>query len=171
VLSRAGLVALGTVVIKTRQYVCSIAPLGRTLMLDTLRYADEVLPHEEFGVTTKGKTAQVSRQELQMAMQLVEQMRQPFKPQSFRDTYRDDLMKRIDQKIRAGETHELTEPTKEAEQRPTAKVVDLTALLRKSLEASRHGAAPESRATAGAKRSRSRAVRRRSGAGSQRSRA
>jgi DNA end-binding protein Ku len=177
VLTRAKLVAIGTVVIRTRQYVCALAPIGRTLMLDTLRYADEVLSPEEFAVSTKGKAAQVSKQELAMAMQLVEQMKQSFEPQAFRDSYRDDLMKRIEQKIRAGETHELTEATQEAEERPTAKVVDLTALLRKSLEANRQGVKPDSaKPTSGSgaargKRSRSRAARRRSASGTQRSRA
>jgi len=174
VLTRASVVAIGTVVIRTRQYVCSVAPVGRTLMLETLRYADEVVAPEEFGVSSKGKNAQVSKQELTMAMQLVEQMKQTWKPQAFRDSYREDLMKRIEQKIRAGETHELTEPTREKEERPTAKVVDLTALLKKSLDASRQGGgkASESRGPASpATRSRSRAVRRRSTARGQRSRA
>jgi DNA end-binding protein Ku len=172
VLTRANLVAIGTVVVRTRQYVCAVSPIGRTLMLDTLRYADEVLSPEEFGVSTKTRTAQVSKQELTMAMQLVEQMKRPWKPQAFRDSYRNDLMKRIEQKIRAGETHELTEATKEKEERPKAKVVDLTALLRKSLEANRQGAAPAAKsASPPAKHSRSRAVRRRSSTRAQRSRA
>ena len=173
VLTRAGAVAIGSVVIRTRQHVCAVSPLGRTLVLNTLRYADEVLSPEEFAEPAKGKTAQVSKQELEMAMQLVARMKRPWKPQTFHDSYRDDLMKRIEQKIQAGETHELTPASKAAAEQPTAKVVDLTALLRKSLEASaqRHAAGTIAKKSAPGKRARSRVVRRRSTARAQRSRA
>jgi DNA end-binding protein Ku len=62
-------------------------------------------------------------------------MSEKCKPEAFSDTYRDDLMKRIQQKVKAGQTHALTEPEEEAAERPTggAKVVDLMSLLEKSL--------------------------------------
>jgi DNA end-binding protein Ku len=163
VLTQAKVVAIGTVVIRTRQYVCALSPLGGTLVLNTLRYADEVLSPEEFADVPKGKIAKISRQELEMAMQLVARMKQPWKPQAFHDSYRDDLMKRIEQKVRAGETHELTPTSKTSAEPATAKVVDLTALLRKSLEAStQRGAATHEKKTAPGQRARSRVVRRRS---------
>ncbi len=45
-----------------------------------------------------------------MALKLVEEMSEKWKPEAFADTYRDDLMKRIEQKVKAGQTHTLTEP-------------------------------------------------------------
>ena len=45
-----------------------------------------------------------------MALKLVEEMSEKWKPEAFTDTYRDDLMKRIEQKVKAGQTHTLTEP-------------------------------------------------------------
>ena len=172
VLTRARTVAIGTVVIRTRQYVCAVSPLDRTLMLTTLRYADEVLAPAEVAKSPQGKAAQVSKPELDMAMQLVEQMKRPWKPETFHDSYRDDLLKRIEQKVQAGETHELTEATGEAKDRPTAKVVDLTALLRKSLEANSQARSVAGKKTAGQpKRARGRAPARRPTAGARRSRA
>ena len=70
-----------------------------------------------------------------MALKLVEEMSEKWKPEVFSDTYRDDLMKRIEQKVKAGQTHTLTEPEGETEERATGggKVVDLMSLLEKSL--------------------------------------
>jgi DNA end-binding protein Ku len=168
VLERAGVVAIGNVVIRTRQYVCCVAPVGKTLLLNTLRYSEEVLAPAEYAVeSSRGKTAP-TRQELDMALQLVAQMKQEWKPQAFRDSYRDDLMKRIQQKIRAGETHELTEKEATETPRASAKVVDLTALLKQSLEAKRKGAAAGERARP---KTRSSTARRRTTSRAQRSRA
>ena len=74
-----------------------------------------------------------------MALKLVEEMSEKWKPDAFTDTYRDDLMKRIEQKVKAGQTHTLTEPETETEERATGggKVVDLMSLLQRSLDAER----------------------------------
>ena len=70
-----------------------------------------------------------------MALKLVDEMSEKWKPEVFTDTYRDDLMKLIQQTVKAGQTHTLTEPEQEAAERPAggAKVVDLMSLLEKSL--------------------------------------
>jgi DNA end-binding protein Ku len=70
-----------------------------------------------------------------MALRLVEDMADEWKPGKFKDTYRDDLLKRIKAKVKAGQTEELTEPDKDAEKPPkSADVIDLMALLKKSVE-------------------------------------
>jgi DNA end-binding protein Ku len=76
-------------------------------------------------------------------------MTEKWKPEVFADTYRDDLLKRIEQKVKAGQTHTLTEPEEEAEARPTGggKVVDLMSLLEKSL-AQKGGSSAEGAARA-----------------------
>lgn len=142
VLEQSSLMAIGTVVIRTRQYVCAVFPMGSTLVLNTLRYADEILAPEAHAPEIRaGKAGQVSKQDLGMALKLVKDMRQPWDPTGYRDTYRDDLMKRIEQKIKAGETHALTQGSR-ASERPAggAQVLDLTSLLKRSLEARSQGA-------------------------------
>ena len=76
-----------------------------------------------------------------MAARLVEEMTAPWKPERYHDTYREDLMKRINEKIRRKQTHVLT-PREKApkEERQSAQVIDLMSVLKKSLE-SRGGAA------------------------------
>ncbi len=98
------------------------------------------------------KKANAARgRELEMALKLVEEMSENWKPEAFTDTYRDDLMKRIEQKVKAGQTHTLTEPEAEAAERATGggKVVDLMSLLRKEPRAERRrtsaDAAPDAR--------------------------
>jgi DNA end-binding protein Ku len=58
----------------------------------------------------------------------------PWKPDQFKDTYHEDLMKRIEEKVKRGETKELTEPEKEAGGRKKAEVIDLMELLKRSID-------------------------------------
>ena len=70
-----------------------------------------------------------------MARRLVEEMSGAWKPDAFKDTYRRDLMRRINEKVRKRQTHVLTPAAEtEEEARPSAKVIDLMAVLQKSLE-------------------------------------
>jgi DNA end-binding protein Ku len=61
-------------------------------------------------------------------------MADDWQPAKFKDTYREDLLKRIKEKVKAGQTEELTEPDPDA-QKPakSADVIDLMALLKKSV--------------------------------------
>jgi DNA end-binding protein Ku len=71
-----------------------------------------------------------------MARRLVEEMTGAWRPEQFKDTYRRDLMRRINEKIRKRQTHVLTPATEPEEERPTAEVIDLMAVLKRSLEKS-----------------------------------
>ena len=89
-------------------------------------------------------------------------MKQHWKPQAFRDSYRDDLMKRIQQKVKAGQTHTLTEPEGEVTERATGggKVVDLMSLLQRSLDQKGGARAADDTAARASKRKHSAARRR-----------
>jgi DNA end-binding protein Ku len=134
-LEKTRTVAIGLVVIRTRQHVCALMPLGDTLLLNTLRYADELLDAAEHAPATKTlEDARVSQREFGMAVKLVDDMRFEWDPAAFHDTYREDLLRRVDAKVEAGETKTLTPAAAKAGARRTAEVVDLTALLKRSLE-------------------------------------
>jgi DNA end-binding protein Ku len=79
--------------------------------------------------------AKVSRAEIAMARRLVEEMSSEWRPEAFKDSYRRDLMRRINEKVRKRQTHVLTPVEEPAEERPSAEVIDLMAVLRRSLEA------------------------------------
>ena len=89
------------------------------------RYAD---------IPEKVRHAKVSAKELDMALRLVDDMSDAWQPEKYRDTYHEDLRKRIEEKVRAGQTEQLTEPAKEAKTQQGGEVIDLMALLKKSVE-------------------------------------
>ena len=142
-LVKSGTVAIGLIVIRTRQYVCAVLPVGKTLVLNTLRYADEVLPPEPYApAITTLEQAKVSSREFGMAVKLVEDMRQEWQPEAYHDTYREDLLRRIEAKVQAGQTKTLTTAATAPAERRTAEVVDLGELLKRSLAQRGDKAAP-----------------------------
>ena len=117
-------------------------------MLLTLRFADEVLPASEYKTTAK-----VSAAELAMAKQLVQSMQGEFDATKFKDTYRADLRRRVQEKIRKKETHSLEVEEPPRGERPKAQVIDLMAALKASLAKSGR-AAPKTARTASRTRKR-----------------
>jgi DNA end-binding protein Ku len=131
-LKKAGKAGIATVVIRTKQYLAALIAQDELLILETLRYADELKEASE--LKDKLKDGKVTSKELDMAMRLVEDMSDEWKPEKYKDTYRHDLMKRIEEKVKAGETEEITEPEKERRPEKGAEVIDLMQLLKKSVE-------------------------------------
>jgi DNA end-binding protein Ku len=131
-----GKVAIAQVVIRTTQHLAAVVPVGRALMLNTMRYADQLRDPEKIGLPEAGlKAAGVTTKEVELAKRLVDDMAGHWKPAEFKDTYHQDLMHRINEKIKNGETKQLTEPDAAAPDRPhSAQVIDLAALLQQSLK-------------------------------------
>ena len=132
-------VAVATFVMHQRQHLCAISPQGSSLMLLTLRFADEVLP-----ATEQKSTVKISAAELAMAKQLVQSMEGEFIASKFKDTYRSDLKRRVQEKIRNKETHSLDVEEPAGDERPKAQVIDLMAALKASLDKSGRRAEPKS---------------------------
>jgi DNA end-binding protein Ku len=130
-LEASGKVAVATFVMHQRQHLCAISPRGASLMLLTLRFADELLPAAE-----RRSTPKISPAELAMAKRLIQSMEGQFTASKFKDTYRADLKRRIQEKIRNKETHALDAEEPEADNRPKAQVIDLMAALKASLKQS-----------------------------------
>lgn len=140
-------VAIGSFVIRGRQHFCAILAHERALLLNTLRFAEELMSADELELPRANtRAAKFSQQELAMARRLVDEMSGEWKPQAFKDTYRHDLMRRIKEKIRKRQTHVLTPLTEPGEERPTAEIIDLMAVLRKSLDKGRGRARPRRKA-------------------------
>jgi len=128
-------IAIAQVVIRTTQHLAAVVANGKALMLDTLRYPDELRSATGIELPAQGlKAAGVTPKEVELAKRLVEDMSGHWKPEDFKDTYHEDLMARIEEKIKQGETKEITKPGKEeGAQRRTAQVIDLADLLKQSL--------------------------------------
>lgn len=130
-------VAIGTFVNRSRQHFCAIAVRDRALMLNTLRFAEELVSPDDLDLpAATARSMGITRREIAMARRLVEEMTSAWRPERFKDTYRRDLMRRIREKIRKRQTHELTPAAEPEEGRPSAEVIDLMAVLKRSLDRS-----------------------------------
>ena len=136
VLERSGKVAIANVVIRTRQHIAMLYPRDNVLLLNTLRYQNELRSADDLDVPKDLKEAKVQPNEIKMAERLIEDMAIDWNPKQFHDTYRDDLMKMIEEKA-AGHVREA--PRKRAARE--AEVIDFAKLLEKSLAARKHGVA------------------------------
>jgi DNA end-binding protein Ku len=147
-LKRTGKAAVVQYVLRGKQYLAMVRPLGDALCLEQMRYADEVLPAEELAAagedvdtsvargkatrSAKGKArgaGALSDREVAMAEQLVGALASTFEPTQYRDEYRDCVMEMIQKK--AGGEVVASKPPPE---RPGTKAKDLTEALRASLE-------------------------------------
>lgn len=127
-LSTTRKLAVATFVMHQRQHLCAVSPSESSLTLLTLRFPDEIVPQSE----KQAPSARVTATELSMAKQLIQQMSGKFVPSHFKDTYRSDLRRRVQEKVRKKETHALDVEPPTAE-RPKAEVIDLMAALKASL--------------------------------------
>jgi len=128
-------VAIAQFVIRTTQHLTAVMPVGEALMLNTLRYAKELHQTADFDLPAAGtKAAGVSAKELELAKRLLDGMTEDWSAEKFKDTFHEDLMRRIEEKIRKGQTKEITEreDSGKTPQR-SAEIIDLAALLRSSL--------------------------------------
>ena len=135
-LATTGRIAVAQVVIRAVQHLAAVVPNGRALMLNTLRYSDQLRGTDALELPVEGiKGSGVTQKEIALAKRLVDDMTEHWKPKEFKDTYHEDLMRRIREKIKAGETSEITEPDSSKEDEPrSARIIDLAALLKQSLE-------------------------------------
>ncbi|MDQ3025546.1 MAG: Ku protein [Pseudomonadota bacterium] len=142
-LVRTGRVGLATVVIRTREHIAALYAVDNVLVLNTLRYANELRDPKDLDVPGDLKSAKVTPKELDMAERLVEDMAIDWDPAKYHDTYRDDLMKLIEEKA-AGKTRRAPKAKRAW---AGAEVIDFAALLERSLTAKR-SKAPAGKAVA-----------------------
>ena len=130
-MKRTGRVGIARVVISTRQHLAALVPAGDGLVLELLRWHDEV--RDTAGLPMPDKDTAVTDKEIRMAQQLVAELEDDFKPQAFHDEFRDKLQQLVDEKVKAGEGELITKPLEGEEIKGSADVIDLTELLRRSL--------------------------------------
>lgn len=131
-LRKSGKVGVATVVIRTRQHLCALACLDDAIVLNTLRFPSEILDTDGLDLPS-GRAADLKPKELAMALELVDGMAEPWRPQQYHDSYREDLLALIEKKVKAGKTHAITKPAREPRAPGASNVVDLVELLQRSL--------------------------------------
>jgi DNA end-binding protein Ku len=130
----SGKAAIGSFVMRGKEYLAAVRADHDVLVLDTLFFADEVRdPHQQ--ISNLPGQVNLSAQELSMAGQLIDAMSGPWEPSDYRDTYTD----RVNELIEAKKDKKELEPAAEA---PAAtNVVDLTQALQASLDAAKKNVA------------------------------
>lgn len=135
VLAESRLAGLAKVVIQTKQHLALLFACGPVLILNLLRWGDEVrdwgalnLPEQD------SKSAGLTDRELEMARQLVTDMTMPWEPEGFTDSFREQIMQLVQEKIDAGETTQVTQPESEETESAGARIYDLTEMLQRSLK-------------------------------------
>lgn len=124
-LSKSGKYGLGQLVIAGRERLCALKPYGSGMMLEAMRYSDEIRKADAYFEDIK--EARVTSEELQLAEQLIKQKTAKFNPSQYHDHYREALQELIDSKI------EHRAPKFEEEEKPRGKVINLMDALKKSL--------------------------------------
>ncbi len=143
VLRRTGKAGLGRVVVSSRQHLALVVPCGRGLVVNLLRWSDEVRDIDALDLPGDAAEVGLAERELQMGEQLVLGLTEAWQPDRFHDEFREKVEALIEAKRQAGD---ITQGAQAAEEMPQAsggaEVIDLTELLRKSLQGA-GGAAPK----------------------------
>jgi DNA end-binding protein Ku len=131
----AGVIGISRVVMHTKEHLAALVPMGPGLVLNTIRWANEIRPVDELKFPPEGRTAAgVKPAELKMATQLISDMTTTWDAESYQDRFVDAVQKLVKQKIAAGDTQVVTAIEASPEKTATSNVVDLTELLARSLK-------------------------------------
>lgn len=136
-LERMKKVGIAKVVIKTKQHLAVLLPYKNVLLLNLLRFHGELREPAEFYQSQDKSTKstqkyKISKNEINMAERLVENMSSKWNPSKYHDESHDMLKKWIDRKIAKGRS--VTPPMEEKQKRPKATVIDFMELLKKSIQ-------------------------------------
>jgi DNA end-binding protein Ku len=129
--------AIGTFVMRGKEYLAAIRADGDVLALHTLYFADEVRDPAELDNVPGKRAKGGSDKELDMATGLIESMSAPWEPERYRDSYQDRVRKLVEDKRKGREIVTESEPAE-----PTG-MSDLLEALQRSVEAARGGGAPK----------------------------
>jgi len=136
-MKKSGKVAIGKIVIRTKQHLGLIMVHEDYLILELLRFSHEILSSHDVDYFAGLKRAKFSAKELKMAQDLIEGMSEPWKPEQFKHTYNEDIKNIIHKKIKAGGVHSLEVENPRKIKSTNTNVVDLMPLLKQSLEANK----------------------------------
>jgi DNA end-binding protein Ku len=132
-----GKVAIARVVIRSKEALVAIRPMGDALGMATMIFSDEVLTPDRLDEVAEAAEIKTTKRELDIAKQLVGSLADDFEPDRYRDTYREEVLSLIERKAQGKEIAVQPEAEESAEPAP-----DLMSALKASLEAVRARNAP-----------------------------
>lgn len=132
-MKRTGKVGIARFVLRTKQYLAAVRPLGKALAVSTMLYGDEVVSQDDLD-GLPDEHARPGERELKMAEQLIGSLDAKFEIAKYKDDYREQVLALLEKKAE-GEEIVAAEP----EEAPRGKVVNLMEALQKSLAAAKKG--------------------------------
>jgi len=129
-LKKAKKIAIGQLSVRGREQLVSVKPCGKGLIMETLRYSDEVRKAQSYFSEIGG--GKPDAELLELAQTLIDKKTAPFRPEEFHDRYVDALHKLVEKKMKA-KGKKILEDVEEPDARRGANVIDLMAALKKSV--------------------------------------
>ena len=128
-MEETGRVAIARVVIRSKEALVAIRPMGDVLGMSTMLFADEVVDPDKVDELAAARDVDTTKRELDIAKQLIDSLAGPFEPDRYHDEYRDQVLNLVERKA-AGEEIAV-QPEAEEDDAP---VPDLMAALKASLD-------------------------------------
>jgi len=130
-MERTGKVGIAKIVMHNKEYLSALRVLDDRLCLETLHFSDEIVPADAAGSFEMKR--KVDERELKIAEQLIESLTVDFKPEKYKDEYREAVMQMIDKKAEGAEVSAVVDD----EEPKKARSDDLIATLQASLAKTR----------------------------------
>jgi len=150
-LKKSGKVGIAKVAIRQREYLAAVKPHGAALMMETMHFADEITDPDDLKLPPEN--SKIDSRQLKMAEQLINGLSDTFDPEQYQDTYREALLKVIDDKLKGKKTKPAA-----VHKTQSTKVVDIMDRLKESLKAVDTRKTTKTKAVAKKKASKSRAA-------------
>ena len=126
--------AIARVVIQTKQHLAALIPNGPMLVLYLLRWGDEIRSFDQLPLPEEGiKAAGLTDKEIKMGELLVADMTTDWNPEAYKDSFKEQILTLVEQKIKAGQTESVTPLEPQETTGQSATIYDLTELLQRSL--------------------------------------
>jgi DNA end-binding protein Ku len=139
-------VGIARVVLRTREHLAALKPVGNALTLELMHFNDELVPPEDVDVPTKRDT--ISAGEMKAAMMLVNAMEGPFEPKRYKDTYRETMLQTIQKKAKG---KKITAAAPKAARAKDQGLDDIVSALQRSLTTRAKGRAAAAKSPKGTK--------------------
>lgn len=142
----SGKAGIAKVVIRGRQYLAALLAQGNALVLELLRFHQELIDLSEFDLPTGSlREYGVAKKEIDLATKLISGMTAKWNASRFHDEYRDALMKLVERKIKSGQTEAIEDV--EEEQEPVRQTINFMDVLKRSVAHAEKGRPKSSRTT------------------------
>jgi DNA end-binding protein Ku len=127
-------IGIALIVMHNKQHLAALVATPQAIVLNTLRWADEVKAPDELDLPAEGLQESIKTKEVTMATRLIDSMSEAWEPAQYKDSFRDDLMALVKRKFDAGDAERISDIEAETPEEADTDI-DLSELLRRSLQA------------------------------------